>query len=91
MDFTNYINPALLSLVPALYFLGYALKRSKTPDKHIPMILACAGTLLALVWVLSQPIVNVFAAAFTAIVQGILCAGASVLANQIIKQGSKSK
>ena len=91
MDFTKYINPALLSLVPALYFLGYAIKRSKIPNKHIPMILAGAGIVLALVWVLSQPIVNAFAAAFTAIVQGILCAGASVLTNQIIKQGSKCK
>ena len=91
MDFTNYINPALLSLVPALYFLGYALKRSKISDKHIPITLACAGILLALVWVLSQPISNAFAAAFTAIVQGVLCAGASVLTNQIMKQGGKSK
>ena len=91
MDFKNYIDPALLSLVPVLYFLGYTLKRSEINNKHIPKILAGAGIALALVWVLSQPIINPFAAAFTAIVQGVLCAGASVFVNQIIKQGCKLK
>ena len=91
MDFMNYINPALLSLVPALYFLGYAIKRSAIPNRKIPFILAGAGIALALIWTMSEPIVNYFAAAFTAIVQGILCAGASVFINQIIQQGSKIK
>jgi len=89
MDFSSHINPALLSLIPALYFLGYALKRGRFPAKHIPLTLTAAGIALALIWSLTEQSGDILAAVFTSIVQGILCAGGAVLTNQIIKQEGK--
>ena len=89
MDFSNYITPELLIIIPVLNFIGYVLKRSAAPDKHIPLILAFTGIFLALIWILSQHTDNPFAAAFTAIVQGILCAAGAVFTNQIVKQRGK--
>ena len=87
MDFSKYIVPELLVTVPVLYFIGYAIKSSEVINsKHIPLTLAALGIVLALVWVLSQPISSLFTAAFSAVVQGILCAGAAVFVHQTIKQ-----
>ena len=92
MDFSNYIYPELLIIVPVLCFLGCFIKCSKVVyAKRIPLILAGAGVAMALLWVLSQVPESVFAAAFTAIVQGILCAGTAVYAHQLIKQGGKQE
>ena len=91
MDFTSYINPELLALVPVLYFIGYALKRSKLPSKHIPLMLMAGGIIIAAVWGLSQYSNTVAGTIFTSIVQGVLCAGAAVFVNQLIKQGGKKE
>lgn len=90
----QFIFPELLVLVPALYVLGYALKRAQpVPDKYIPALLGAAGVLIAAVYMLSitsavgvQTIANMI---FAAIVQGLLCAGGAVFANQLIKQAKK--
>ena len=93
MDFTNYIDQALLILVPVLYLIGMALKRYGKCDRHIPLILGGAGIFLAVLWVLATHEISGYQdalmAAFTAIVQGVLCAGAAVYTNQIIKQNGK--
>ena len=90
MDFSSYICPGLLTLVPVLYFIGYALKRSHAvKDKHIPLALMAIGCALAMLWVLASTPSSIFAAAFTAIVQGVLCTAAAVFTHQIIKQGRK--
>lgn len=91
MDFTNYIDPKLLALVPAIYILGMFLKNSLIiKDKHIPLTLCAVSVFLAAVWLLATSVItdwqSVLLAAFTAFVQGILCAGVAVLTNQIIKQ-----
>lgn len=95
-EFTNYINPALLVLIPVLYIIGKFIKQSeKIRDNYIPAILGGLGVLLAVLWVLSTSDVHTaqgwFLAAFTAFVQGILCAGAAVYANQLIKQAGDGK
>lgn len=100
MDFMSYIEPGLLVLVPVLYALGAAIKHAKTlRDEMIPLLLGGAGTVLALLWVLgtgefwgpAQAAVPAQAAtaAFTAVVQGVLCAAAAVYAHQMKKQGKK--
>lgn len=90
----QFIFPELLVLVPALYVLGYALKCAKpVPDKYIPALLGALGVVFAAVYMLSitstvgvQSIANMI---FAAIVQGLLCAGGAVFANQLIKQAKK--
>jgi hypothetical protein len=92
----EYINPELLVLVPFLYVLGMFLKDSKKiPDNLIPAILGGAGVATAVVWVLASTIpvgaAAVALAVVTAVVQGILCAGAAVYTNQLVKQGAKEE
>ena len=90
----DYIKPELLVLILALYLIGMALKSAATvQDKYIPLLLGLIGMALAAVWVLATSSVDGWQSAllaiFTAIVQGILCAGASVYSNQLFKQSKK--
>lgn len=78
MDLLSMLNENYLFLVPALWVLGYALKKTpKVPDWTI-------------IWVLF--LVSVGMALFTfgvnteAITQGIVAAGAAVLGHQLVKQ-----
>lgn len=87
---TNYIQPELLVLIPALYFIGVGLKKTAMPDRFIPLVLGAAGIGLSIAYVLAvNPLTgwqSVLMALFTAATQGILCAGASVYCNQLYKQ-----
>ncbi|MEG2406071.1 MAG: phage holin family protein [Clostridiales bacterium] len=88
---TNYIKPELLILIPVLYFIGIGLKNTQAlNDKYIPLTLGIIGILMSLIWVLAVSIFatwqDVFTAIFTAIVQGVLVAGCSVYADQLVKQ-----
>lgn len=96
IDYTNYIKPELLVLIPALVFIGYCLKTSTAvKDKLIPALLAVAGVVLAVLYVLATTIIatpqDVLQAVFTAVVQGLLCAAGAVYSNQLIKQSEKEE
>lgn len=91
---TQYLKPELLVLVPALYFIGMGFKKSEgVPDRHIPAILGLCGMALAAVYVIATGELaswrDVLLAVFTGITQGVLCAGATVYVNQIVKQAGK--
>lgn len=93
----NYVKPELVVVSIALYFIGIGLKKTETiSDKYIPAILGLIGVVLALIYVLAVSIPmegsgEVLMAIFTAIVQGILCAGLSNYVNQMIKQIGKDE
>ena len=95
MDYlANYIKPELLILVPVLYLIGMGLKRSQSvADRKIPLLLGVCGVLLAAVYVLAAAPISGWqsgmAALFTAITQGVLCAGGSVYVHQLLKQQGK--
>lgn len=96
IDYMTYIKPELLVLIPALVFIGYCLKTSAAvKDKLIPALLAAAGVLLAVLYVLATTVItgqqDAAQAVFTAIVQGVLCAAGAVYANQCVKQKNKSE
>lgn len=95
MEFQQFIKPELLILIPVLYLVGIAIKKSNIADKHIPWILGVAGVILSVIYLIStEPIhgaQEVATALFTAITQGILCAGASVYINQIAKQAQEKE
>lgn len=86
----NFIKPELIILIPVLYLIGVAIKRSAVRDKFIPLILGGIGVVLALLWVLATaPLGSAQAVAlaiFTAIVQGVLVAAPSTWADQTYKQ-----
>ena len=93
----NYVKPELIVVAIVLYFIGLALKKTeRVLDKYIPVILGVVGIVMALIYVLavSLPISGtgeVLMAIFTAIVQGVLCAGLSTYANQMFKQLNKEE
>lgn len=91
MDFIEFIDPKLLILVPVLLLAGKAVKDGTHFDsRHIPLILGCMGIILSIAYVLATTAIQSWQegllAAFTAFVQGVLCAGAAVYGNQIYKQ-----
>lgn len=96
MELLNeYIKPELLVLIPVLYLVGVAIKKSKIADKFIPWILGGVSVALSALWILATSFpVNAEEAAqaiFTAFTQGVLIAGASVYVNQLVKQTGKDE
>ena len=81
----NYIRPELLVLVPVLYFLGLALKKSNLNDKYIPLVLGACGIVLAILYTCIVSKFNL-EAIFIGLTQGVLCAALSVYVNQNWKQ-----
>lgn len=87
---TDYIYPELMTLIPVLYLVGAALKKSNIfADKHIPLTLGIIGILLSMLYFTLGDVACNGTSIFAAITQGILCAGASTYANQIYKQIGK--
>lgn len=93
MNYQDYIRPELLTLIPVLYLIGAWIKKSELDDKFIPLLLGVFGVAVSTIFLLAlEPIrsfQDVLAAVGSGITQGILCAGASVYANQIYKQSKK--
>lgn len=89
----EFIKPELLVLIPALYLIGTALKNSEVNNKHIPWILGVISVIFSTIVVISltniSNLTEVLMAIFSGFTQGVLCAGASVYVNQIVKQASK--
>lgn len=86
----NYVKPELLSIIPVLYFLGIAIKKSSFKDSYIPIIIGVAGILICSLYVFATSNIDsgkdALLAIYTSIVQGILCAGCTTYANQLYKQ-----
>ncbi len=95
MNYQDYIKTELLILIPVLYFIGIGLKKSKMPDKWIPITLGVASVLLSAIWIVATTDISGFReiafAVFTAVTQGVLVAGASVYANQLYIQAKKEE
>ena len=95
MDYQQFVRAELLILIPVLYLIGVAIKKSNIRDNLIPVILGVCGILLSGLYLFTvTPLngsVDVATLLFSAITQGILCAGASVYANQIYKQAKEQE
>ena len=93
MNYQEYIKTELLILIPVLYFIGMGLKKSKIPDKFIPLLLGIASIALSAIWVFATSDVTCFKdvslAVFISVTQGVLLAGASVYVNQLYIQSKK--
>ena len=90
----NYVKPELVVVVIVLYIIGIGLKKSSSVfDKYIPIILGVLGVIICGIYVFATSPLgtpqDAAMAVFTAIVQGILVAGASTYVNQIFKQSNK--
>ena len=93
MNYQDYIKTELLILIPVLYFIGVGLKKSKMPNKWIPIMLGAISVILAALWVFSTTEIEggkeLAMAFFTSLTQGILTAGTSVYMNQLFVQAKK--
>ena len=91
----EFIRPELIVLIPVMYLLGTSLKKSEVKDKHIPWLLGFVSITLSTLFVVATSTINGWQEAliciFTGLTQGVLCAGASVYANQIAKQYNKDE
>lgn len=91
----EFIKPEILVLVPVLYLVGAGLKKSELADRLIPATLGLAGVLLAAMYIAATGVFagaqDVIAGVFAALTQGVLCAGASVYVNQVVKQAGKNE
>lgn len=91
----EFIKPEFFILIPVLYLVGIGLKKSAVIDKHIPWMLGVIGIVLCVAYTMATLTVlswqSVLLGAFTAVAQGILCAGASVYVDQLVKQGGKEE
>ena len=89
------IKPELAVLIPVLYLVGVALKKSAVQDRHIPWLLGVCGIVLSIVYLAATAGVTGWQGGmmlvFSGITQGILAAGASVYVNQVVKQMGKSE
>lgn len=93
MNFEEFIKPELLILIPVLYLVGMALKKSKISDAYIPIILGATSVILSAAWVIAvsniSTLKDVAFALFVSVTQGILSAGTSVYFNQLYIQSKK--
>ena len=91
----EFIKPELLVLIPVLYLIGFAIKKSQVADKYIPLILGITAVVLSLLFILATAYIGnwqeAIMAVFLGLTQGILCAGASVYFNQLFKQTGKDE
>nr|DAJ98099.1 MAG TPA: holin [Caudoviricetes sp.] len=95
MNIQDYVKPELLILIPVMYLVGLAIKKSEVKDKFIPWILGAISIVLSAIYTLAtsdlSTTANILMAVFTAITQGVLVAGASVYVNQLIVQTKKDE
>ena len=89
-EIASYINPELLILVPVLCLVGMAIKKYGSDDR---VILGLLGMLLACLYGIATMTASdsVAMVLFTGIVQGVLCASASVYAHQSVHQWTKPR
>lgn len=81
MNFAVFVTGRMISVIPALWFTGWLLKRIKRiPDALIPFILSALGVIAGLI--IDGPSAN-------SAVQGLLAAAAAVMGHQAVKQGSQ--
>ena len=93
MEFEQFVRPELLVLVPVLYLIGAALKKSAAvADRWIPLLLGGIGVVLAVAYMLVFPSeLTAGQCILTGAIQGVLCTGLSVYGNQMVKQMTKEE
>ena len=83
MDFMQYITQNALILIPVLYIIGMIMKNTeRISDRYIPaflLVFGIAGT------------IGIMGLNANAVIQGVLVTGATVYANQLVKQQGKDK
>ena len=81
MNFAVFVTGRMISAIPALWFVGWLLKRMKrVSNSLIQFILAALGVIAGLL---------VDGLSINSAIQGLLAAAAAVMGHQAVKQGSE--
>lgn len=94
MDFSQYIRPELLVIIPMLNLIGVFMKKARPQIcKYIPLILGGAGAVLGVAYTLLFPKegCDMLQNALMGLIQGVLCAGMAVYGHQMSKQMIQQK
>ena len=91
MSYQEYINPTIYFIIPTLNIIGTFIKKSPIKDKYIPWILGVIGIAISITYMLLFSTDTIPQKIFNGIVQGILCSGMAVYANQLVKQTGKTE
>jgi 1,4-dihydroxy-2-naphthoate octaprenyltransferase len=90
----EYISPELLVLVPVMYFIGVAIKKSNIKDSLIPLLLGVISILLTGLYLFAtmnySGAKEVMLVIFSTLTQGVIIAALSVYFNQLYKQFKKN-
>ena len=89
----EFIKPELVGIIPVLYFIGLAAKKSALSNWLIPWLLGMLSIVFCGLYLFATMDITGWRAivmgVFTAVTQGVLLAGASVYVNQLVKQTEK--
>ena len=94
MDFSQYIRPELLVIIPVLGLIGAFMKKARPQIcKYVPLILGGAGAVLGAAYTLLFPKegCDMLQNALMGLIQGVLCAGIAVYGHQMSKQMIQQK
>jgi hypothetical protein len=94
MDFSEYIRPELLTLIPVLNLAGMFTKKAALfQAKYIPISLGIAGILLGAAYagIFPKAECNMLQNILMGMLQGLLCAGMAVYGHQMSKQMKKEE
>lgn len=90
MTIYDSLLPELSVLIPLLWLCGKGLKKSRFPDRFIPITLGGLGILFSGLYLLSQGVPSSLAELsdwlYKSFTQGLISAAGSVYAQNIIKQ-----
>ncbi len=93
MTFNDYIKPEFLVLIPVLWFVGWAIKKSNVRNCVIPFILTVISVVLCGIYTFATQNVSgvkdIMMCAFVSITQGVIATACAVFGNQIIKQAGE--
>ena len=93
MNFNDYIHPEFLVLVPVLWFIGWAIKKSNMKSCIIPFILTAISVALCTIYGFATLdiflVKNILMCVFISITQGVIATACAVFGDQIIKQAGE--
>lgn len=86
MDFTNYIYPELLFIIPFLNVMGWWIKhKTALENKFIPLILGALSVVLSTLYIHTTMGTDIVESICSGVIQGFLLAASAVYANQLTK------
>lgn len=93
MSFNDYIKPEFFVLIPVLWFVGWAIKKSNVKNCIIPFILTALSVALCTIYGFATldifGVKNILMCVFVSLTQGVIATACAVFGDQVIKQAGE--